>query len=150
MAIISRLGIFTYTLTLAAIVWANKGKNDFFSVDFDLYPEDHGHVYGKKLRIDPGLQGKCIEFAAVYNLTVPSWPETIYFPPEPVPPQYDLRLYQDTDCSKPIDEDGWPWSADMEGEDWDYVFGYSRLTPAEPVESTHEPQFLKPIAPPGS
>ncbi|KAF3108641.1 hypothetical protein TWF102_010765 [Orbilia oligospora] len=147
MASIMRLGIFI--LTLAGITWARKGKNDFFTVSFNLYPKDHGHVPGGGLKIDPGLLGKCVEFSAIYNLTAPSRPETIYFPPEPVPPEYDLRLFQDYDCSKPIYEDGWPWESSLEGERWDYVTGLYRLTMAEPIEIIAEPQLLKPVAPPG-
>ncbi|KAK6339722.1 hypothetical protein TWF718_009115 [Orbilia javanica] len=129
---------------------ASKGKDDFFTVNFDLYPKDHGYLPGRGLKIDPGLLGKCIDFSAIYNLTAPSRPETLYFPPEPVPSKYDLRLYQDGDCSKPIYEDGWPWAPELEGEDWDFVYGYYRLTMAEPVEIVEEPQMLKPVVPPGS
>ncbi|KAK6513817.1 hypothetical protein TWF506_008251 [Arthrobotrys conoides] len=146
MTTITGLGIFI--LALASTTWAHKGKNDFFTVNFDLYPKDHGHVPGKNLKIDPGLLGKCIEFSAIYNLTAPSRPETLYLPPKPVPSQYDLRLFQDDDCSKPIDEDGWPWTTELESEEWDFVTGFYRLTLVELVEIIVEPQLLKPMAPP--
>ncbi|KAK6352342.1 hypothetical protein TWF730_009172 [Orbilia blumenaviensis] len=140
-----RLGIFT--LALAANAWAQNGKSDFFTVNFNLYPKDHGYLPGRDLRIDPGLLGKCIDFSAVYNLTAPSRPETLYLPPESVPSKYDLRLYQDGDCSKPIFEDGWPWSPEMENEDWDFVTGFYRLSLAEPTELVDGPQLLRPTDP---
>ncbi|KAK6523603.1 hypothetical protein TWF281_001585 [Arthrobotrys megalospora] len=148
MAALILLQIFVRMLALARTTRAATSPNRPFTVNFDLYPKDHGHFAGENLKIDKLLVDKCIPFSGIYNLTAPSRPETVYIPPEQVPAQFDLRLYQDDDCLKPVYEDGWPWTPDLEGEDWDYVFGYYKLTRAQHPGKQPGQQALEPATSP--
>ncbi|KAJ6258594.1 hypothetical protein Dda_6640 [Drechslerella dactyloides] len=113
---------------LPAAVWAQT-----FMTNFTLVPAPgKGIVDGTKLKIDYSLEDQCVEFAAQYypHENDMSPVPTLYQPPW-VPPGYDLRLFQDPACTKPVWEDEWPWEEGViydESADPEWVFGYYQLS----------------------
>ncbi|KAF3921323.1 hypothetical protein ABW21_db0208982 [Orbilia brochopaga] len=98
------------------------------AADFTLVPgPNEGVVIGTNLGLDPRLQNQCIEFAAVYYPYNTTDLTTTYQPPD-APRGYNVRLYQDVGCTKPIEEDGWPWEDGVEYDPEEWVFGYYQLT----------------------
>ncbi|KAK6337883.1 hypothetical protein TWF696_001361 [Orbilia brochopaga] len=121
---LSTMLLLPMALSLPAVVSA-----DIYASNFTLVPAaDKGIVIGTDILLDSTLQDACVEFAAIYYPNdMPDVPTT--YQPPPAPPGYNVRLYQDPDCTKPVEEDEWPWEDDVTYDDEEeWVFGYYQLT----------------------